>query len=205
MSLVRRLVAHVCVRGLMVIATVSVVILASGATISSAEELHLSHNCTYSILCYEYEYYDWWEVNAANGYDIYGKVAYDDPCDRNIYGLPFECSWTGPPYQGHNWELGAVELMSSEPVHELAIAVVKGSTDLLKVSAIGCKVGRNCFGQYSSLQTSTPGGYKEDHIAVAQGYEETCIFAPATEDELPCASRRLWGFEGDGYYDGEKE
>jgi hypothetical protein len=172
-------------------------IAATTDTAMAEEEIAVSHTCLYSTLCQQFRYYDWWEVEAANGYDEYGPISFDDPCDRNTYGLPKECDWNGPPFQNHNWKIAAVQLMAPDAVQSLAIGVFKDRRHLVTAVGIGCRGIENCFEQYSSVQTSAPGGANEDHVAIAQGYADSCIFAPATEDEGPCARRRLWGFEGE--------
>jgi hypothetical protein len=169
------------------------VVVALAATQSAdAEQLKVSHNCKYSEYCYLYEYYDWWEVSAANAWQPAIKISYDDPCDSNAYDAPHECDWTGKPFQNHTWTLGVDQLMASEPIEALGIAVVAGQKILKKVVAFGCKLYHNCIDQYSWLQTSLS-EKESDHIAIAQQFADPCIHQ---EDVSFCPHRQLWGFEG---------
>lgn len=193
-----------------------ILLCAQNISVARASELGLSHSCKQSIYCSDYYHYDWWEAGTANEDSTNGlfAVGYDDPCNEGtkaykktmFQNLPAECNYTGKPFQYHHWTLGVVQLMpikygesgerESGPVSRLTIGVftgVKGTASQHEVTVAGlaCKAWENCVTEWSSLQTSAPGGYENNHIAVDTGYFSGCLA------ELSCEPRRLWGFEGE--------
>lgn len=182
--------------------------------VATASENKLLHNCPQSIYCGEYYHYDWWEVEAADGFTRLSHIGYSDPCeDKKIdYALPQECNYTGKPFQYHNWTLGVVQLMPDHygekseqkagPVASLAIGIFRGvqgkqSQHELSVTGFACKEYENCISEYSFVQTSAPGYYTDNQIAIDMGYYNECEGFLVVEEGEPCEKRRLWGFEGE--------
>lgn len=200
---------------LLALAAISLMGVQSAVGVARASEKVLKHYCKQSQYCGEYNHYDWWEVNSPNA--PAPRAAYDDPCEdgKKAYGLPEECNWTGKPFQYHNWTVGVVQLMpegyngikregeEEGDVNTLAIGIYKGeqgkrSQHELSVAGFSCRKKENCLPPYTWLQTSAPGSYTDNHIAVDMFYwDEECSDFFFTEEGGPCTTRRLWGFESE--------
>jgi hypothetical protein len=183
-------------------AVISALGIQSAAGVARAEELHVSHECTYSNFCYEYRYYDWWDAPGGNMYTFNDPVTYDDICNYPDYHTePRECDWTGEPYQNHKWTLAVDQLLSSEPVNTLKILAITTNQVKGTVMALGCEEKteapeeENCYTQYSWLQSTIMQDFENDHAAIGEGYDAQCIYW-GLEDGLPCTARKIWGFEG---------
>lgn len=167
---------------ILALAAISIVIVEGNASVAVAEQLPMTHVCVVyePNPCKTSEYYNQWEARGGNYRDVWPSVLEDDPCNLGYLHLFKECDWTGEPFQNHKWKLGMVELLAPEPVNVLGVAAVTGEHDGEEnigeeivgttIRSIACKEKENCMTQYSWVQTSVLGNYKNDHAALLEGY-----------------------------------